>query len=160
MIVLSYPSSDFPGQPALRVTLPEGWQAMPQTGFVLAAGGIVEPGAFTPNVLISINRHPHGAGLARTKAEIKARCSTLADFALANEHDYLAQGLPVYRIAFAYRDPRAGTLLQTGRTIVLDYGHVEDVIQITSSCTGDQAEKFAPEIQAIEDSLVVNPSNT
>ena len=154
--VITNPSNEFPGQPKISATLPEGWKPLTNTGFALAAGAEVPEGQFMPNVLVSIKRYPAGTGLEQTKAEIQARCANLPEFALAKEQDYEAQGHPGYRIAFAYSDPRAGTLLQSGRAIVVNHGAVEDVISITSTCAAGQADKFFPEIQAFEDSVTIN----
>jgi len=154
-IEISNPSPEFPAQPQLKATLPEGWESMPGVAFALAAGVPMPPGEFTPNVLVSIRRFPNGVGLAATIADMQARCLTLNEFSLATEEEYNAHGYPGYRIAYAYTDPQVGNVLQSGRAFVVNHGVAEDIVQITSTCTAGQAAKFVPDIKSIEESVKV-----
>jgi hypothetical protein len=93
--------------------------------------------------------------LAKSKAEIHARCERLADLSDVKEADFTYAGLPAYRVMFAYKDAQVGTLVQSGRSIVVNHGEVEDVIQMTSTCSGAQAERIIPQIREIEESLSI-----
>jgi len=152
---ISNPSPEVPAQPQLKAAWPDGGKPFPGVPFTLAAGVPVPEGEFTPNVLVSIRRFPVGMGLGATIADMHARCLTLQEFALANEEDYDAHGYPGYRIAYAYIDPQVGTVLQSGRAYVVKHGDVEDVVQITSTCTAAQAETYVPQIKELEESVIV-----
>ena len=55
MTTLAYPSADFPGQPAVTLDVPEGWEPAHAPGTTMAAR-LPREGAFAPNVVVTIEQ--------------------------------------------------------------------------------------------------------
>src|SRR6476659_8633440 len=53
MTTPAYPSADFPGQPAVTLDVPQGWEPAHAPGTTLAAR-LPREGAFAPNVVVTI----------------------------------------------------------------------------------------------------------
>jgi hypothetical protein len=55
MTTLAYPSADFPGQPAVTLDVPQGWEPAHAPGTTMAAR-LPREGAFAPNVVVDIEQ--------------------------------------------------------------------------------------------------------
>ncbi len=55
MTTLACPSLDFPGPPEVALEVPDGWEPAHAPGTALAAR-LPRPGAFAPNVVVSIEQ--------------------------------------------------------------------------------------------------------
>ena len=53
MSSLAYPSVDFPGQPAVALEVPDGWEPAHAPGTTIAAR-LPRAGSFAPNVVVNI----------------------------------------------------------------------------------------------------------
>ncbi|MEW1952192.1 hypothetical protein [Terrabacter sp. NPDC080008] len=55
MTTLAYPSADFPGQPAVSLDVPQGWEPVHAPGATMAAR-LPREGSFAPNVVVTVEQ--------------------------------------------------------------------------------------------------------
>jgi hypothetical protein len=155
MTTVQYPSVDFPGQPALAIEVPEGWAPFPGAGLPLAVAAEVPEGQFRPTVIVSISRIRPGHTLQEAIDQVLAGLTTAEGYSEVGREEREIAGFPGFRIEGAFRDARVGTITQAVRIAYVDHGEVADLIQITGTCTGEQAQQLWPAVRAIQDSLTI-----
>ncbi|MET4224129.1 LpqN/LpqT family lipoprotein [Oerskovia enterophila] len=151
--VLSYPSADFPAPVRVSIDCPEDWAPLPEVALPLALAKVVAPGEFRPNVIVVVSRTRKQFTLENAVSEVVTKLTGLAGYAELGREEREIAGHPGFRIEGAFTDAEGGTLVQAVRTTIVDRGPVVDLVQVTGSCSGAQAEQLLVEIRAIQESL-------
>jgi hypothetical protein len=150
---ITYPSAEFPAPVSLSLELPEGWVGKPTSGTVLAA---FKPGAddeFTPNVVVTTSRFGGDYSIESAAAVVRQSVKEIHDAVILVAESRDIAGFPGFRIEFSFTDPRAGTLVQAVRMLVVPNGGVSDLVTVTGSTTATQAQALWPEVRAVQESL-------
>jgi len=156
MAVLRFPSDQFPRYPELSLAQPEGWLPLPDVGLPLALIKDVPPGEFRANVIAVISRFGAGYRIEQAISEVVTRLEPMPEYSEVDRDSGDILGYPGFRIEGAYRDERAGTLVQAVRLVLVDRGPVRDLVQLTGSCAGCQVEHVLSSIREIQDSLTIS----
>lgn len=153
MTTVRYPSEQFPAQPTLSLDLPAKWTPLEGAGIPLAATREVKAGEFRPNVVVLITRFAAQYTLTAAIAEVTAKLEASPGYEELGRADMDVSGYPGFRVEGAFSDARVGSLMQGVRIAWIDRGPVVDLVQITVSATGSQAEEIWGELRQIQDSL-------
>ncbi len=149
---LSFPSEAAPAFAPLELQLPDDWKALSVSGAVLAAGKTVDQGQFRPNVVVAVSRFGAGYSLETAIDAVVRRVEAIEGVAELGREETEVLGRPGFRIEFSYPDPRVGVLMQAVRIAIVDHGSAADLVQITATTTGTQAQELWGEVRAIQDS--------
>ena len=143
-----YPSSQFPPEPTVALTLPLGWEPLVLEGAVLAAGKVVPGGQFRPNIVATISRKASGFDLGPTVATTEDIYSALQDSRSMASAPSLVSEYEAHNVEYAFTDGQAGALVQAIVFVVVPNGSVIDLIQLTGSCAVGDVEGTFAEIRA------------
>lgn len=150
-----FPSDDFPALSGFRVDLEDGWTTDPAAGMQFAARPAAEVEGFMPNLIGSVKRRRRGAALAGAVQELDATSSSLTDYAEVGRKQETFGDHPGFRIEFSFRHSPELTLAQMVTLIEVDRGVGSDLIQLTSTCAGDQVQELWPAFRAMHASAAV-----
>lgn len=153
---VSYPSEQFPAFPPVSLSLPEGWQPITSPAVLLAVGAEPQEGQFRANVVVTATRFPPGLSLATATEMIVDKFIGLPGLAEIGREGHTVLGQPGFRYEASYSDQRVGALVQVVHLTVFDRGVVTDLVQVTATCTGEQALSILPQLRAIADSAVTS----
>jgi len=154
-----YPSDEFPSPSAVSLEYPDEWQTLPDAAQCLAVVKGVPDGDFLPNVIVSVRRMRRGNAMQAAVAELRQRASVLQDYESIGEEEGSLDGYPSYRMEGSFIDESVGTLAQAIRLTVVDLGQVEDLVQITGTCSGKQVQDTWQQIRDIQASLRISPGS-
>lgn len=152
---ISFPSDEAPAYPALTLTLPDDWKTLSVSGAVLSAGKTIEPGQFRPNVVVAVSRFSAPYELQTAIDAVLSRVEGIDGVAELVRDEPEVLGRPGFRIEFSYPDPRVGALMQAVRIAVVDHGSAVDLVQITATTTGPQAQELWGEVRDIQASATL-----
>jgi hypothetical protein len=155
MAAISFPSELFPGYPEISMDCPTGWQPMPDGRVTLAVIKDVPPGQFRPNVVVACSRLHPGQTLEQAIDEVSKTMSELDEYAEIGREQRLISGFPGFRLEGSFSDPSVGILVQAVRLAAIHQGPVTDLLQVTGTCSGAQAEQMWGQIRQIQDSITV-----
>ncbi|GAA2227328.1 hypothetical protein N1031_03110 [Herbiconiux moechotypicola] len=147
---ISFPSEAAPAFPSLSLSVPDDWKPLAVSGAVLAAGKSVEQGQFRPNVVVAVSRFAPGYALATAVEGVIKRVEAIEGVAELGRDELDVLGQPGYRIEFSYPDPRVGLLMQAVRIAVIDHGTAVDLVQITATASGPQAQEYWGELREVQ----------
>ena len=147
---VSFPSDAAPAFPGITLTLPDDWKPLTVSGAVLAAGKTVEQGEFRPNVVVAISRFGGEYALQTAIEAVVRRVESIEGVAELGRDELEVLGRPGFRIEFSYPDPRVGVLIQGVRIVVVEHAGGADLVQITATATGSQAQEQWGEIREIQ----------
>jgi hypothetical protein len=115
MPTLTYPSATFPGRPALRLELPEGWQAVPAVGDLAGAALVaIRPaaeGQFRPNVLVTVDEVPADHTVRYDLDGVERLASERLEGEAGEVYGHNIGGVTFFGRDLSYVDAAAGTLL-------------------------------------------------
>lgn len=158
MSTLVYPSPDFPGLPSVTFDVPDGWEPVHVPGTTMAAKQ-PRPGAFAPNVVVSIEQ-------CGPDFTVDASLSQIGDMAQSRGGEvsdpYAAQlaGVEYVGCDATWPDPDVDTILQANLfTIVRPErdGAASFVVQLTGAVGGATAEEDYDPIRSVISSVRVTP---
>ncbi|TAJ48221.1 MAG: hypothetical protein EPO52_08680 [Herbiconiux sp.] len=153
---ISFPSDAAPAFPGITLTLPDDWNPLSVSGSVLAAGKSVEPGTFRPNIVVGLSRFGTGYTLETAIDAVVKRVESIEGVAELGRDHLEVLGTEGFRVEFSYPDARVGTLMQAVRLAVVDHGSAVDLVQITGTTTGPQAEQLWGEVREIQESATLS----
>ena len=156
MPTLQFPSEQFPAYPGVSLVQPDGWQALPEVGLPLALAREADSGEFRANVITVLNRVRAEHTLDQAVDEVVGRLTTLPQYQELGRSEIEVQGHAGFRIEGLFAEPSLGLLVQAVRIVLVDRGPVNDLVQVTGSCTGAQMQSVLPEIREIQDSLTID----
>lgn len=155
MPAAQFPSDDFPAHSGFKVELEEGWVADPSAGLQFASRPAAEVEGFMPNLIGSVKRRRRGVALAGAVQELDATSANLTDYAEVGRKQVTFGDHAGFRIEFSYRHSPEVTLVQMVTLIEVDRGSCSDLIQLTSTCAGDQVQEYWPAFRAMHASAAV-----
>lgn len=153
MSTLTYPSSTFPGFPAVVMDCPDGWSPRTLPEAQLAIVQERPEGEFRPNVVVVMQRMRPEQTVEAIIEEAVARFEATPGYEEVGRAVTTAGGLPSLRIEGAWTTPETGTLAQALRLVVAEHDGVRDVVEVTGTCAGHQVEEVWDEIRAVQDSV-------
>ncbi len=155
MPAAQFPSDDFPALSGFSVDLEDGWITDPAAGMQFAARPAADIEGFMPNVIGSVKRRRRGTALAAAVQELDATSSSLTDYAEVGRKQQTFGDHEGFRIEFSFRHGPELTLAQMVTLIEVDREVCSDLIQITSTCAGDQVQELWPAFRAVHASASV-----
>ena len=155
MTTYSYPSDTFPTNPKIALDVPEGWEPLIVPATILATGRVTEAGTFRPNVIVAISRYGAGYELQVAIDAVIAKFGSLEQAAQIGSDVSTINGREWAHIESSFVDSRVGTLVQAAHLAIVEHGEVVDLIQVTGTVTGSQAQDgLINEIREIQRSVV------
>lgn len=158
MVTLVYPSPDFPGQPSVAFEVPDGWEPVHAPGTTMAAK-LPRPGAFAPNVVVSIDQCGADFTVDSSLTQIASMAQSRGG---AVSEPYAAElaGVEYVGCDATWPDPDVDTILQANLfTIVRPEGEgaASYVVQLTGAVGGASAEEDYDLIRSVMSSVRVTP---
>lgn len=154
---VTYPSADFPASPTLTMDCPQGWVPLPGVGLPLAIAMQVPEGEFRPNVIAVLSRFRAEQAIDSAIDEVIASMTRLEGYTEIGREERQVSGFPGFRIEGAFTNSTGGTLAQAVRLALVPNGPVQDLVQITGTCSGTQSQTIWQEIRTIQDSVRIEP---
>jgi hypothetical protein len=142
MQTLSYPSRQFPGPPSVAVEIPAEWSAVRVPGTLLAARRTSTEGAFAPNVVVRGFTRSGRFTIGRALAE-------QPDGEVEQPFEVEIDGVPFVGVNVAWRDESVGDIVQAHLFAGARRGQVVDLVQVTGSVGGSDADAEYPMVQQV-----------
>lgn len=155
MPAAQFPSDEFPALSGFRLELEDGWVTDPAAGLQFASRPSGEVAGFMPNLIGSVKRRRRGSALAAAVQELDATSASLTDYAEVGRKQETFGDHAGLRVEFSYRHSPELTLVQMVTLIEVDRGSCADLIQLTSTCAGDQVRDLWPAFRAMHASASV-----
>ncbi|MDV3219953.1 hypothetical protein [Intrasporangium sp.] len=115
MPTLTYPSPTFPGRPALRLDLPEGWEAVPAVGDLAGAALVAmrpEPaGEFRANLMVTLDEVPADHTVRYDLDGVERLAAERPQGTAGQVTAHNVGGVTFFGRDLSYVDDQAGTLL-------------------------------------------------
>jgi len=153
---MNFPDAEHPAFPRLGIEVPDGWTPTAAPGAVMAALKPTPPGEFAPNVVVSLTRFGQDHSLDTSIAALRTELGSNGQAAWGDEARSQTTGAEGFATEVAITDPRAGTVMQGHRLLLVHHGPVSDLVHAVASCAADQVEHHLPELRAALDSLTIN----
>ncbi|BDZ48971.1 hypothetical protein GCM10025867_12120 [Frondihabitans sucicola] len=131
------------------VEAPEPWEVVPLDGAELAVAAPETPGAYRPNVVVTITPTRGLLPFERVVVSAGHRLQELPEYVEIGHEAITLLGGPGYRFEGSYRHPELGTLFQALSVTVVPRGAVTEVVEITGSCSASEALTQVPVIRDI-----------
>lgn len=158
MTTVSYPSDVVPGPPPITLDMPEGWTQVwaPETLIAIRddAEGVDH---FLANVVVRFYQRLGSFGSEEIHAELSEYVAQRRDGELGPLKQQAVNGREWLGSDVAFVDDQAGTIGQVHWFTGQRRNDVMDVIQVTGSYAGSRREQDYATIDAIVDTIRVNP---
>ncbi|SDS83738.1 hypothetical protein SAMN04489860_2497 [Paraoerskovia marina] len=154
MTTYTYPGPDFPGPPSVELTAEDGWQPRHGLGPAMTMERSDDGGA---KLEVVVTRLRDWETLDEAAMKIAGALEKLPGYReLVRDADPVS-GFDGFRLEAQVRNPAGGgAFLQLIRyALVQQRAGVRDLVQLMGSCTAAQATLVAPEIRAMQDSVVL-----
>lgn len=158
MPTVTYPSPVVPGPPRINLEMPEGWiQVWAPDTLVAIRDDAQGTDHFLANLVV---RHyqrlaPFGADEITAELGEYARQRQRGELGALRTRELDGRDAAGAEVSFV--DPQAGTVVQTHWFSTRQRGDVLDVVQVTGSCAGSRREADDTVIEAIIDSIRLDP---
>jgi hypothetical protein len=156
MTSLTFPSEDFPAQPAITLQIPDDWQPVPLLGAVMAARRTGEQSGFVPNIVVRTERRAADFELTEALVELKAYAGEHQQGVTSEPFKVELDGRLFIGCDLSWVDEQAGTVLQAHLFGGVASGPFFQLVQVTGSVGGAQGQVEYPTIKAIMKSLKVS----
>lgn len=155
MTRLAFPSEEFPAQPAITLQIPDDWLVVHPPGALMAARRGAEDGTFIPNVVVRVERRPAGFEITDAITELGQVAAERPQGTVSEPFRAELDGRLFVGCDLAWVDDLAGTVLQAHLFGGVPSGPFLQLVQVTGSVGGAQAQEDYPIIKAIMKSLTV-----
>lgn len=157
MPTVTYPSAVVPGPPRIELTIPEGWEQVwtPETLVAVREAGATDH--FAPNVVLRFFQRIGTFGGDEILAEMTAYAKSKTDGEVGPLKTQTIGDREWLGVDVAFVDDAVGTVAQTHWFTAQQQNDVVDVLQATGSFQAGRAETDYPVIDALIDSIRVNP---
>lgn len=155
MTKLAFPSEEFPAWPAIALQVPDGWLPVHRQGAVVAARRARDTGTFVPNVVVRIEIRPADFELADALAELRQYAAQRPHGAISEPVETQVDGRQLVGCDLSWVDEQAGTVLQGHLFAAVAAGRFTQLVQVTGSVGGAQAQADYPAVKAIMESLTI-----
>ena len=146
---LAYPSRTFPGPPAVAVDIPGEWSPVRVPGTLIAARRTSAEGSFAPNVVIRGFTRSGQFTIGRALGELQAFVAQQKDGEMESPFEVEFAGVPFVGVNVSWADDTVGDVVQAHLFAGARRGQVVDLIQVTGSVGGPDAEAEYPGIQQV-----------
>lgn len=153
MTTLTYPSDDFPGPSTVRLQIPEDWHAVHVPGTALAAAREDRPGTFTPNVVVRMTTRPADSDVAEALAELREYARSKPEGVVSEPFTAELSGVRFLGCDVSWVDGEAGTLVQAHLFGHVPRGELVELVQLTGSVGGAQAQEDYGAVKDVLQSL-------
>ncbi|HEY7718082.1 MAG TPA: hypothetical protein VH915_04930 [Pedococcus sp.] len=149
MQTLSYPSSQFPGPPTVRVDIPGEWSPVRVPGTLIAARSTATDGSFAPNIVIRGFTRSGRFTIGRALEELQRFVAAQPSGEVEPPFEVEIDGVPFIGVNVSWADPTVGEVVQAHLFAGARRGQVVDLIQVTGSVGGEHAEASYPQVQQV-----------
>ena len=158
MSTLAYPSPDFPGLPSVALDIPDGWEPAHAPGTTMAAK-LPREGAFSPNVVVSIEQCAPGFSVEQSLSQITSMAQSRGG---GVSEPYAAElgGRSFVGCDASWPDPDVETVLQANlfHVVAPEHGGAATyLVQLTGAVGGPTAEQDYELIREVISSVRVTP---
>ena len=147
MTTLTYPSAQFPGPPSVSVDIPQSWAPVRVPGTLLAARRASAGGVFAPNVVVRGFTRSGRFTIGRALAELQGFVEQRPGGRMDRPFEIDIEQVPFVGVTVSWSDERVGDLVQAHLFAGARRGQVVDLIQLTGSVAGPDAETEYPVVQ-------------
>ena len=157
MSTVTYPSDVVPGPPRIALEMPPGWEQIwaPDTLVAIRQAGASEH--FAANVVVRFLQRVAPFGGEEIHAELSRYAQGRRDGQVGPLKSQSIGGREWLGADVAFVDDQAGTIGQVHWFTAQERHGVLDLIQVTGSYAGARRESDYPTIDAIVDSVRLNP---
>jgi hypothetical protein len=146
---LAYPSPQFPGPPTVAVDIPADWSPVRVAGTLLAARRTASESAFAPNVVVRGFTRSNQFTIGRALGELAAYVARQDDGEMETPFEVEIERVPFVGVNVSWTDEAIGDVVQAHLFAGARRGQVVDLIQVTGSVGGPDAESEYTEIQQV-----------
>jgi hypothetical protein len=146
---LAYPSAQFPGPPTVSIDIPREWSPVRVAGTLLAARRTSSAGAFAPNVVVRGFTRSSQFTIGRALGELQAYVAGQQDGEVESPFEVEIARVPFVGVNVSWTDDTIGDVVQAHLFAGARRGQVVDLLQVTGSVGGPDAEAEYPEIQQV-----------
>lgn len=151
-----FPSAEHPAFLRIGIDVPDTWTSTQAPGAVIAAVKPAPPGEFAVNVVVSVTRFGVDHTLDTSIEALRQRVAASGESSWgeqARSDTDTAQG---FAAEVSLKDPRAGTVVQGHRSVLVNRGDVRDLVHAVVSCSAAQVTDELPALRAALDSLKID----
>jgi hypothetical protein len=152
---LAYPSDQFPGPPTVAIDIPADWSPVRVAGTLLAARQTSSAGAFAPNVVVRGFTRSNQFTIGRALGELAAYVDQQQEGEMETPFEVEIASVPFVGVNVSWADETIGDVVQAHLFAGARRGQVVDLIQLTGSVGGPDAEAEYPAIQQVMQSVRV-----
>lgn len=150
MKTLNYPSTDFPGVPAVTLTAPDDWVSGPPVQSLLSVLAPAASPGFRANVIVSSERIGNVPSPEALASGIRDRIAGLPQIAFAQDRRVDVDGRSGQVVQYSYVHPEAGTIVQAILSVPVQHDGVVDLFELVGSAAADRIDDdFAATIQIL-----------
>jgi hypothetical protein len=146
---LAYPSPQFPGPPTVAVDIPADWSPVRVAGTLLAARRTASESAFAPNVVVRGFTRSNQFTIGRALGELAAYVARQDDGEMETPFEVEIERVPFVGVNVSWTDEAIGDVVQAHLFAGARRGQVVDLIQVTGSVGGPDAESEYTAIQQV-----------
>lgn len=146
---LSYPSDTFPGPPSVTVDIPDTWAPVRVGGTLLSCRRINSDHGFAPNVVVRGFQRSADFSMRDALAELTSFLDGQQDGSLDEPFEVELGEVPFLGVNASWVDPEIGTVVQIHLFAGSRRGRIVDLVQVTGSVGGADAEGAYAEVQAV-----------
>jgi hypothetical protein len=146
---LAYPSPQFPGPPTVALDIPADWSPVRVAGTLLAARRTASESAFAPNVVVRGFTRSHQFTIGRALGELQAYVAEQDDGEMESPFEVEIEGVPFVGVNVSWTDATIGDVVQAHLFAGARRGQVVDLLQVTGSVGGPDAESEYTAIQQV-----------
>ena len=146
---LAYPSPQFPGPPTVAIDIPADWSPVRGAGTLVAARRTTSESAFAPNVVVRGFTRSNQFTIGRALGELQAYVAQQADGEMEPPFEVEIERVPFVGVNVSWTDEAIGDVVQAHLFAGARRGQVVDLIQVTGSVGGPDAESEYATIQQV-----------
>ncbi len=149
MPLLSYPSETFPGPPSVTLDVPETWAPVRVAGTLMSCRRIESDRGFAPNVVVRGFQRSSDFTMREALAELRAFVGEQQDGTVDTPFEIDLDGTPFLGVNVSWTDEQIGTVVQIHLFTSSRRGRMVDLVQVTGSVGGADAQSSYGEVQQI-----------
>ncbi len=150
---LTYPSREFPGPPGVRLDVPETWAPVRLGGTLMSCRRATSDEGFAPSIVVRGYQRGPDFTVAEALSELGDYVRGQTDGRIDPPFDLELGGTMLRGVNASWRDPVVGQVVQVHLFASSRRGPVVDLIQVTGSVGGADAQSAYAEVRSILSTL-------
>lgn len=146
---LAYPSDVFPGPPTVAIDIPADWSPVRVAGTLIAARRTSSESAFAPNIVVRGFTRSSQFTIGRALGELAAYVAQQSEGEMETPFEVEIGRVPFVGVNVSWTDEAIGDVVQAHLFAGARRGQVVDLLQLTGSVGGPDAEAEYPTIQQV-----------